>query len=165
MPVDFKDFGLAKLKAQLAELQATQITIGYQGESGAEQHENADVPVAQVAAWQEYGTETAPARPFLRTTFQRHNARIMKEARLALSNLIDGRVGSVEEAQDQLGESALAALRDTIDDARAWAKPLAPSTARAKGHDLPLFETGHMRRNASYAVRKDGSIVRQGGEE
>lgn len=55
--------------------------------------------------------------------------------------------------------------RDAIDDSRSWAEPLAPSTIARKGHDHPLVETGHMRNAVSYAERRNGVIVTQGGEK
>ncbi len=163
-PVDFQDFGIAKLKADLALLQATTVTIGWQGPTGAAPHPDADGhTVAEVAAWQEYGTATAPARPGLAVTFERHRAELLVAARRFLADVVDGRK-SRDEAEFALGELALEKLRHTIDAAREWARPNAVSTVRAKGHDQPLFDSGTYRGNASWAVRRDGRIVRQGGE-
>lgn len=163
-PVDFKDLGIGKLKTDLASLQSTSVTIGWQGESGAKKHPDADATIATVAAWQEYGTDTAPARPSLVQTFERHRADFIVAAKAALASVIDQGV-SAEDAETRLGEFAVEKLRQTIDDSRSWAEPNAKSTIRSKGHDQPLFgETGAMRANSSYAIRRGGQILRQGGE-
>lgn len=163
-PVDFKDFGIGKLKADLAELRETKITIGWQGESGAEKHPGADASVATVAAWQEYGTETAPARPSLVQTFERHRADFILAAKRMLADVVDGRKNK-DAAETGLGDFAVDKLRETIDDSRSWAEPNAESTARAKGHDQPLIGLyGKLRANTSWAIRRNGAIVRQGGE-
>jgi len=170
--VQFRDLGIEQLKRDVQALRSTKITIGWQGPSGAAIHPGSkDTPIAQVAAWHEHGTPQEspgtlmPARPSLKITFKRHGREFVASARKAVSDLIDGRVDSVDAAVEQVGEAAVAALRATIDDARSWAEPLAESTARAKGHDQPLVETFTMRNAASWASRVGDSIERQGGEE
>lgn len=177
--LEIRDLGLAALKKQLAEFRDQAITIGHQGASGAETHPNADAPVAQVAAWMEFGTpgsddrtydvprKHVPSRPFVRTTFHRHQAEFTVKARDLISAII-GRRKTVDEAQDELGELMLERLRETILEAKGWAAPLAQSTIDAKGHDDPLIESGTLYDRASYAVRDggaEGPIKRQGGEQ
>lgn len=163
-PVDFRDLGLAKLKDDIAKLQQSEITIGWQGESGDATHPSGEVTVAEVAAFAEYGTDRAPARPALQTTFARAGAALRRRARKVMADLVDGRA-DVEGAAQDLGEHALAELRSAIDDAGEWAEELADSTVARKGHDTPLLDSGTMRDQASWAVRRDGVIVEQGGEE
>lgn len=160
-----RDLGIGKLRAELAELRSASITIGYQGDSGAATHPNAEgASVAEVAAWNEYGTVHAPARPALETAFAR-SSRFEPEIKRAMSDLIDGRRSSAAEAQAAIGAAAVAAVRASIDDSRSWADPLAPRTIRDKGHDQPWVESGVLRASASWAVRRNGVIVAQGGDE
>ena len=69
---------------------------------------------------------------------------------------------SVEQAQADVGERMVEAVQQTILDARSWAKPLAQSTIKAKGHDDPLIESGAVYDATSYAVRDGDKIVRTG---
>lgn len=173
MTTDFKDLGIGKLKADVAKLRSQSITIGYQGPSGAAQHPNADASVAQVAAWQEFGTPGSddrqynvtrghiPGRPFVRTGMAKYQGEIAMAIRRAFQLVLNG--GKVEDAQNAVGERAVEAVQQSILDARSWAKPLAQSTIDRKGHDDPLIESGALYDAASYAVRDGDQIVRTGG--
>lgn len=156
-----KDFGIDKLKKDLEQLRSEPITIGLQGSTGAAKHPEADVPVAQVAAWMEYGTEHIPARPFLRQAFDRNEGRFRDAIKRAVSNMIDQR-GTLDAEQERLGQLAAQAVKEMIDRAREWAKPLAAATVKAKGHARPLVDTGTMRESVSWAVRDGDTIKRQG---
>ena len=172
-----KDLGIGALKRVLNQLQTQPITVGLQGASGATHHPGTkDASIAQVAAWQEYGTPGSddrqydqprrhiPSRPFLRTAFAKYQIEIRAQIQRALSGVIDART-DLEAAQDGLGLAAVGFVRQTIDDAKSWATPLAESTVDRKGHDYPLVESHTMREAVSYAVRDGETIVRQGGEE
>jgi len=169
--IDFEDFGIGKLKEELAKMRSTRITVGFQGESGARAHPDADgATVADVARWQEYGTESdagveiVPARPFMETAFQRAE-QFKAHLRKAISDVIDQRA-DVPTALRTLGDAAVAAVHAAIDDSRSWAKPLAASTIRAKGHDHPLVDSRTMRDAVSWAAREGiggGGIVQSGG--
>ena len=106
----------------------------------------AALSVAQVAFWNEYGTITAPSRPFFRTTIKAQS----KEWGAKLSAAV------VQYNYD--GKLALAALgqsmRDDIENAIAqWAAPgNAPLTIKIKGFDKPLVDTGVMQRAVDYTV-------------
>lgn len=168
-PLDIRDLGIGKLREALAELGRTRITFGYQGPSGAAAHPEAGgASVALVAAWMEFGTPDAPfpspARPLGRHTMEANRDAFAAAAKRAIADVIDGRA-TPEIACERVGDLALRALRKTIDRSREWAKANAASTIRAKGHDQPLVGgTGTLYDQASWAVRVDGKIVRQGGE-
>lgn len=172
VPIEIKDLGIGKLKAALALLRKTTITIGYQGASGAAAHPNAPEgqSVALIALWQEYGTENPdgtprnPARPFLETTFKRHQPEFQKAVAKGIADLIDGRAER-EDVEHKLAVLGLDKMRATLDDSRSWAEPLAQSTIDRKGHDQPLLDSGTLRDESSWAIRRDGEIVKQGGEE
>lgn len=164
--LQIKDLGIGKLEKQLAELGELRITFGYQGPSGAEVHPDSDgKTIAQIAAYQEYGTPTAPARPMGSRTMEQNREAFATAGKKVISDVIDGRA-EPEQAVEQAGELAVAALRKTISQSREWAEPNAASTAASKGHDQPLIgEHQTLTTHASWAARKGDSIVRQGGEE
>lgn len=161
--IEMKDLGIGKLRAAMAELGRTSVTFGYQGATGAEAHPSSpENTVAQVAAFAEYGTTSSPARPLGQHTMDANRDAFVDATKRALSDLIDGRAADAEAVAQSLGELALTALRKTIDTSREWAEANAESTIRAKGHDQPLIgERAKLYENASYAVRRDGQIVKQ----
>ncbi len=163
MPLKKNDLGIGKLREDLAKARETEITIGWQGPSGAAEHPNADATVAQVGAWQEYGTPTAPARPALQTAFDEHGDDFRDASRKALSDLVDGRA-DFDELAPRLGDAATEAVRKTIDRAAEWADPLSERTIAKKGHAQPLLDTGTLRDSVSWAERWGSRSVRQGGE-
>ncbi len=169
-----KDLGIGQLKADVAALQTQNVTVGYQGPSGQATHPDTDgVKVAQVAAWMEFGTpgsddrlydmirRLVPSRPFIRTMFIRYRSELQAMLKDGIRDLITGKA-TLESVQDRIGKFLVDKTRDTIDDAKSWAEPLADSTVEKKGHDQPLHDTGTMRDAASYAVREGDRIVRQG---
>lgn len=166
MSVEIKDLGIGRLKEDLSRLGQTEITIGWQGRSGQEQHPEADANVSTVAAWMEYGTTDSdgkpkvPARPALQTTFANNDRKFKKVTSKAVSDIIDGR-NDVKDAITGLGNFALRTLRKTMDQSRTWATPLAESTVKHKGHDQPLLDSGTMRDKASWAERCSDRILRQ----
>lgn len=165
MTLSIKDLGLGKIKADLEALSKSKVTIGWQGLSGSVKHPEARMSVASVGRIMEHGTRDGhvPARPSLRTTFHFHQREIDQVTQRALAGVADGRM-NLEQAESMLGQSALDFFRQTMSDARSWAEPLADSTKRAKGHDQPLVDSFTLYDKASWAVRRNDSIVRQGGE-
>lgn len=173
-PVEMRDLGIGKLRADVATMQRQRVTVGYQGPSGAAQHPNADASIAQVAAWQEFGTPGSddrkydqarghiPSRPFVRTGLAKYSNEIAEAIKNAFRRVLGGDA-SPEQAQAEVGERMVEAVQQTILDARTWAKPLADATIERKGHDDPLIESGAVYDATSYAVRDGDKIVRTGG--
>lgn len=163
--VDFTDLGIGALKADFAKLVETQITVGYQGESGEARHPGTNgESVAAVAAWMEYGTANAPARPALGVTMEAEREALRAAMKRGISAVIDRR-GTLEEALRGIGLAAVEAVRRTIERSREWAEPLAASTVRAKGHDQPWVDTGTLRSEVSFSIRRGGAVIDHGGEE
>ena len=167
-----RDLGIGKLKADLAELRTTKVTVGWQGPSGQTPHaESSDgTTLERIAAYHEFGTRRMPARPVIRTTYDRHSVEFRDELKRAVSALVDRR-SELDPAVDRIGLFAVDKLREEMDASKAWAAELAQATIDAKGHDVPLIDTRQLQNAASYAVRTAGegdsvgiAIKRQGGE-
>ena len=106
-------------------------------------------PVAQVAFWNEYGTETAPSRPFFRKT--------IRDNQSGWVNRIGGLVKSnnADKALALLGEHISGQIVQTI---TTFAEPPnATSTIKKKGFDAPLRDTMQMARSVGYEVSDDES--------
>lgn len=171
--VEVHDLGLAEARAKLAQLGRQRVTVGFQGSRGSAKHPNADTSIAQVAAWQEFGTPGSddrtydktrtriPSRPFVRTGLAKAATEIQSAIKRATSGVIDGR-HDVDEAQDLVGARMVEAVQQAILDAHSWATPLADATVARKGHDDPLIESGAMYDAVSYAIREGDAIAREG---
>lgn len=122
-------------------------------------------PVASVAFWNEFGTSTAPARPFFRTMIAKESPQwASKMARQAKGTNYNG-----PKVLALMGEDIGGALVESIIAVNS--PPLAESTilARAKnvkrGDEVsptiakPLIDTGHMKNSVSYQVNS-GEIVK-----
>ncbi len=106
-------------------------------------------PVAAVAAWNEFGTETIPERPFFRNALaesERSVGRILQAGldtkKMVVDEQLAGRVGA--HVQGQIQES-ITALKEP---------PNAPETVRRKGSSDPLMDTGTLRNSVSWEVER-----------
>lgn len=104
--------------------------------------------VAQVAFWNEYGTTSAPARPFFRTMINRESpgwAILLGKA--AEHYNYDGptvlKFMGVKVAEDL--QSSITGWQDP---------PNAKSTIRIKGFNKPLVHTNHMHDSVDFEVKE-----------
>lgn len=100
--------------------------------------------VAQVAYWNEYGTKTAPPRPFFRQTIAANSGAWGAE----LGGLLKATSGNAAASLDRMGERIKGQVTASIVD---FASPQnAPSTVKKKGFNKPLTDTGDMRNAVKY---------------
>lgn len=160
--VRFKDAGLVKLRGVLLELQVLELTVGFQGESGAQLYPETVVSVAQVALFQEYGTEDIPARSFLRKAVFSNRKAIGAVARREVqAAVLDKKTPA--QALAAVGQFTADKIADRIRSGNF--KALAPSTIARKGHSRPLIDSGLMLKSISWAVRRFGDIELEGFAE
>lgn len=103
-------------------------------------------PVAQVAAWNEFGTATTPARPFMRHTVATKSPRWGNALGIALrQHKYDARA-----ALAQVGQGIQRQMRQSITD---WqTPPNSKLTRELKGSNKPLINSGTMRNAVDYQV-------------
>jgi hypothetical protein len=106
----------------------------------------AAVNVPTVAAWNEYGTGTAPPRPFFRTMIRNkaHEWGPALAIQLRMNNY------NVDKSLRILGEGIAGQLRESIINTNA--PPLAQSTIARKGFSKPLVDTAHMLMSVDYEI-------------
>jgi len=160
--VQYKDKGAEKVLKALKDFNSFELTIGYQGPSGAATYEDSGITVAQNAAFQEFGTREDPQRSFLRSTMKERRKDIIEVWATESGRALEGKQTALR-ALSRIGEAIVDMIREKLDRAQGWAWPLDASTVEEKGSRRPLFETGKLYRNLSWAVRKGGTVVRQGG--
>lgn len=134
---------------ELKKLAEMEVLVGFQS-SGSDYEGGASV--AEVAAFNEFGSSDTPPRPFMRQSFENHEAEL--KAACELVNQILAKGGTVEEALSRLGVTAKALIQAEI--VNGGFEPNAPSTIKKKGSDKPLIDSGTMRQSVTYVVRKEG---------
>ena len=106
-------------------------------------------PVAAVAAWNEFGTETIPERPFFRNALaesERSVGRILQGGLDTKKMVVD------EQLAGRVGAHVQGKIRDSITALKE--PPNAPSTVRAKGSSDPLMDTGTLRNSVDWEVER-----------
>lgn len=136
--------------AQLEQLKNLEVKVGYQEGSG-EAYENG-ATLAEVAAYNEFGGSNKPARPFMRQSFENHQAELQKGCDQANLELNKG--GTAEKALDELGVMAKGLVQKEIVD--GGFAPNSPVTIALKGSSQPLIDTGHMRQSVNYVIKPRG---------
>jgi len=114
--------------------------------------------VADVARMLEHGTKDMVPRRFIR----RARAQGQAKARKAIQKAIKAGKPTVEILA--AGAIVLAdEIVKQIDTAQRWAEPLKESTVKKKGHDIPLHDTGRLRRAQEWDVKtKNGRVIARG---
>lgn len=108
--------------------------------------EKAGLHVAQVAAWNEWGTATSPERPFFRDMVEKKSPRWG----VTLGNILRKNNYDGERSLSLMGEVVKGQLVQSI---RNWSSPAnAPRTVAKKGFNKPLIDTGVMLRSVDYQV-------------
>lgn len=159
--VTIKNQGMLDLKKRLADLHGMSIHLGWQGQEGGAIHPMASVPVAQVGAFNEFGTINAPARPALRTSLVDNADKFAKLYAVEYGKVIAGKKSAVE-ASSAIGKEMAKTVRKRIEQANAWAVPNAPATVEKKGHGRVLRDSEVMLNAVTWEVRKAGSVLARG---
>jgi hypothetical protein len=106
--------------------------------------------VLDVAVWNEFGTDTIPARSFLRAWFD-ESGPAQRALIVALMKAVMTGKTTKEKALELLGQWAQGQIQARI--ASSIPPPNAPSTVRQKGSSTTLIHRGILRSSISYAVR------------
>lgn len=104
--------------------------------------------VALVAAAQEFGTRSIPARSFMRRTVAEHQG----EWPDALAKCLKVTDMNAAAALALMGEGIKGQVQQTITEVNA--PPLKPATVRRKGFSKPLVDTGQMLRSITATVEE-----------
>lgn len=141
--VEDKDLGLEEIISDLKELSRYEIKVGIQ--SGESTEDGASL--AEIAAYNEYGTDRIPSRPFLRTAINDHDNWNEQRDR-AVNIVIDG--AKPMQAAGLIGQLAETGIKESILDGD-WT-PNAPSTIAKKGSSNPLIDKGRLLASIRYKV-------------
>ena len=130
------DIHLYELIRQLSE---GRLKVDFQLGDG---HEGG-LSVAQIAAFNEYGTSRAPARPFMRPAFFENRTLFRDKLRNIARRQLQGH-NTFERDMSLLGVFVVNKIRTQIDSVTS--PPNAPFTIARKRSSKPLIDTGEMKR-------------------
>lgn len=148
--------GWASVRAKIHDIGRVAVTIGVQGvEAVQSDPEDQTVRVVDKAAWNEYGADGVPPRPFMRTTARRYRLDIVGAFRVRAKEYVLGRrdltsIGTIT------GNVGRAKMQQTLTEG-PWV-PNAPMTVRLKKSSRPLIDTGQLRQSLRYQVTVDGTV-------
>lgn len=129
------DRGWKKIKTDVEQLRGRGVKVGLMAGGPVQD----GVPVVQYAAYNEWGTATIPARPFMRKTADDAERPLGGFASGLARNVLNGRM-TANQVLDGLGVWYQARIRATVRSSQSWAAPNAPSTIKAKGSSVPLID-------------------------
>lgn len=140
------DKGMREISADLEELSRYEIKVGVQA---GEQADDSGTTIAEIAAYNEYGTDRIPERPFFRNAIAKHN-NWDDDRDKVVNTVIDGARPST--MIELLGQKAEADMRDSIRFGSFV--PNAPSTIKRKKSDKPLIDKGTLIGSIRYRIDK-----------
>ena len=104
------------------------------------------IPVAAVAAFQDFGTRRIPPRPFFRNMISTKSPGWPK----AIATTLKSTGYDAKKTLELVGEGVVGQLKQSIVDTNS--PPLAESTIRWKGFAKPLIASSHMINSADKEV-------------
>jgi hypothetical protein len=113
-------------------------------------HGNDDmVSILQIAVWAEFGTQTEPARSFIRDWFDQNEAGLRKDLVILMQSVVQGK-RTKEQILELLGQRCVAQIQERI--VAGIDPPNAQSTIDRKGSSTPLIDTGILKAAVNYRV-------------
>lgn len=156
--------GSAKVREALArtkQIRESHVKVGLLGSKKAGRPEST-LTNAQVAIYNEFGTSSQPARPFLRPAIVKHRDAYLKFLEKGYSAAIKGET-EITQSLGLLGQRASADVKNFVTQGEQVPPPNAPATlARklgktrkgSKGSPRTLVDTGRMVNAITYEVVK-----------
>lgn len=108
--------------------------------------------IAFVAAANQFGTDTIPARPFLDVGVASVEKEINTIAEEGIAEVYDGK-STITDVLNRIGITAVGGVQKTITEIKSPANAI--STIKNKKSANPLIDTGVMRQATTYILSKD----------
>lgn len=131
---------------ELQKLAELEVQVGFQGDQTYED----GTSLAEVAAYNEFGSSDTPERPFMKQSFENHESELQAACDIVNQTISSG--GTAEQALNKLGVAAKGLVQEEI--VNGGFAPNAESTIAKKGSEQPLIDTGYMRQSVNYVVKK-----------
>ena len=125
------------------------VDVGVLGPKSQEEHQGAQMTVADIAAVHEFGTDRIPRRSWLSGYIDANQKEIKRVMRVLARKVEKGRM-TLREAHATLGVSIQGQIQARI--AQNIPPPLAESTIARKGSSVALIDTGQLRSAITHRV-------------
>lgn len=133
------DQGWDAIKDQVAKAKGSSVNVGIL--SDAQPHPDDGADMALIAAANEFGTDTIPARPFLRGAFDANQRGLTQTASRLFGLIMEGKLTS-RRALALMGEEHQGQVQEYLQALDT--PPNAPRTVAQKGSSNPLIDEGHL---------------------
>lgn len=145
---------LTAAMARLRTLDGVLVSAGVQAIGQASPVDDDAANLVEIAVTNEFGSDDGriPARPWLRTSFDRYRKDWQELAKRAPVDLLAGR--NPDNSIRLLGVKMAGDVKDTL-EVGPWT-PNAPMTIREKGSDQPLVDTGRLLQSQRAVVEIPG---------
>lgn len=156
------DRGWRGIVRQAGRLNKTFVQVGLQAghkadkrvvNDGVDSVVTSDTDIALVAAWNEFGTNNIPSRPFMRNAWDRHEDELNKRIKAEWAAITAGKK-TAENSLELLGAWHQNKIQMEIVNGDYVAN--APYTVQRKGSSRPLIDTGRMRQSIRYVIKQGG---------
>lgn len=118
------------------------VSVGVHASAGKHKDSDGALTVAQVYAFNEFGTERIPERATLRTTMRKNSIKYRYYMGRIVASAIKKEGYDIRVAMGRLGQVAQNDVQKAIRDLDS--PPNAESTVKAKGSSNPLIDTGQL---------------------
>ena len=148
MSVTTKDKGASKVTKALAEgLPSIEVGI-LQGDKSSKKYDGTSpATVLEVANFQEFGTNTIPARPFVSGWFDKQSHLLTPTIAALAAKVVKGELTPSQYVK-ALGNLAVGGIQKYI--SQGIPPALAASTVKRKGSSTPLIDTGLLRSSITF---------------
>lgn len=133
--------------AELKKLEKLEVQVGYWR---GEKTYNDGTDLVDIAAANELGTSTIPARPFMKQSFENHEDDLQEFCNMVNTKLSNG--ATAVESLIKLGVDCKGLVQDEFINGEF--APNAAATINKKGSEQPLIDTGYMMQNVDFKVVK-----------
>lgn len=133
MSVHERDIGWDRIMREVEKAEGAAVDVGIPADAGADD----GTDLAAVAAFNEFGTPSAPARPFMRGAFDENQHKLSRTQERLWNQVLRGRI-STDEALAILGEEHQGEVQDFMTALDTPAN--AEETIRRKGSSNPLID-------------------------
>ncbi|PGH19992.1 hypothetical protein RN96_12875 [Fusobacterium polymorphum] len=155
---------IVKALKEIEYLATRQVEIGILAIDKSLTGENGKITILEYAIYNEYGTPSMPARPFMRNAFDSNRGIISNLIQAAPKKVIKGEK-SGKEALMEIGETIRGLIIQSIATAQAWAVPNDPKTLKIKtkngqtNNTKPLLDNRFLIKSIRYQIVNENGTI------
>lgn len=155
---------IVKALKEIEYLTTRQVEIGILAIDKSLTGENKKTTILEYAIYNEYGTPSMPARPFMRNALDSNKGIISNLIQAAPKKVIKGEK-SGKEALMEIGETIRGLIIQSIATAQAWAVPNDPKTLKIKtkngqaNNTKPLIDNRFLIKSIRYQIVNENGTI------